>query len=186
MVKMSGDDVFRLYERLYFWEIERRDRIDARVPVIIVLVLALVSLQSYLLNKLLPLMNDDYVIASVILLGISLGTLIVAIVYLLMSWHGHDYAYLPNAMALEDRRDVLRRHLDDANVDDAEKEDWLAAYTSKDLFEYYVECGSLNFDNNNSKSTRLYVTFNWLIGSIVSGIISFALLIVKNGIWTTC
>lgn len=187
MPKMSGDDVFRLYERLYFWEIERRDRISARVPVLLVIVLALVSLQSYLLDKLLPLTCSAYVIVSAAFLGLSAATLIAAVLYLVMSWHEGEYAYLPMSSTLEEHRSALRKHFKEEGTERTYDEDeWLATELGRDLFEYYVECGSQNFANNKLKSKRLHIAFNWLLAAIGSGVVSFILFKVKEGIWKVC
>lgn len=179
----SDRDIFGLYERVYFWEIDRRDKIGSRVPVLLVLVISIVSLQSYLLEKLLPLTDDSYVVASVVFLGISIASLIGAVVYIIRSWHGPEYLYLPKASTLEGRRDYIWRHLEDQDMDASDREKWLAEFTRKDLFEYYVECGSANRDTNTSKSRRLHVAFNWLVLSISLGIASYILWIAKAGLW---
>ena len=48
---MNESDVFALYERLYFHEIERRSAIDARANLPLALLLAQSGLLAYLLNK---------------------------------------------------------------------------------------------------------------------------------------
>jgi len=179
----SDRDIFSLYKQVYFWEINRRDKIGSRVPVLLVLVLAIVSLQSYLLEKLLPLTDDGYIILSALLLSTSITSLIGAVVCIIKSWHGYEYLYLPKASTLEKRRDDIRRHLENQDIDADDRDYWLTEFTRKDLFEFYIECGSANRDANTSKSKWLYIAFNWLILSISLGIASYVLWIIKTGTW---
>jgi len=178
--KITTETIFELYERLYFWEIGRRDNISKRIPVLLVIVLSLVSLQSFLIDKLLPFENILNNIIPSLGLGLSIIALVIGATYLVCSWHAGTYLYLPNAEIIENRRSILKKHYVDEQLGD-DKDSWVAERIGIDLFEYYIESSSKNSEINKLKSKRLYIASNWLIRAIAIGLITFIILKVKEG-----
>lgn len=179
---LSHEKGYDLYQRLYFWEIERQDRINSRLPVILVIILTLAGLQSYMMEHLLPLSKEVPEVVAGILLLISMICLVVAAVYVKLAWLGHAYAYMPPADRLENHRKELREFCHDEAKPEGEIRD-LSTEFEADLSEYFIENGSCNYRLNKKKSLRFHVAFNWILGSIASSVASFIVVSLKNGIW---
>lgn len=178
--QISKEALFDLYERLYFWEIELRDKISARIPVLLVIVLSIASLQSFLIDKLLPWENVISNLIPCVTLALSVIALIFSVSYLVRSWHGMEYFLLPSAEKIENRRSILMKHYVEEKLGD-NKDTWVAEQIGADLFDYYIESSSKNSENNKLKSLRIYVATNWLIGAMAAGLTTFLFLKVKEG-----
>ena len=121
------------------------------------------------------------IIAGVLLL-VSMACLIMAAIYVKLAWHGHAYAYMPPADRLENHRKMLREYCDDEAKPEGEKRSLSVEFES-DLLKYFVEDASCNFRLNKKKSLRFHVAFNWILISIATGVMSFVVLKLKDGIW---
>ncbi len=174
--------LFEFYKRMYFWEIEQQDRINRRVPTLLGLILAVVGFQAYLTKNILPVEVTCSGMVAAFLLVIGWGCLIVSAVLLKLAWYGPSYSYMPAAKRLEEHRKRLQEHLRD-NVPEQDGWEGVSAEFEKDLYEYFIEDGTFNFDVNKTRTWRLYWAFNWLLGSIGAGVISFILLTLKDGLW---
>ncbi len=171
---LKDDDLYQLYQRLYFHEIDLRDRIHARVPILLAIVLALIGMQSYMVNSLFSATWSKYeIVLLVCLLGVSVSALIVAVVYIVRSWHGFSYKYLPFVEQLETHRGVLREYY--RKYDATDMDGSLAKKVGGVFFNYFVECASCNATLNDKKSERLHVAFWWLIGSMATGFLALVL-----------
>ena len=183
-MELLDNKLHELYERLYFWEIERQDRINSRVPVLLVIILALAGFQSFLIEHLLPMEKATPQVIAGVLLLVSMACLIMAAIYVKLAWHGHAFAYMPPADRLEEHRKKLNEYCEDeANPEGKREKRSLALEFESDLLEYFVEDASCNFRLNKKKSLRFHVAFNWILISIATGVISFVVLKLKDGIW---
>jgi len=179
-MEMPDDETFATYERLYYWELERHNQIDSRAPVLLAIVLAVVGMQSYLIKKYIPLGPNLYNISTMIPFFLSAACLVIAVVYLYRSWSGPEYLFIPKTSTLEEYRNYYRNYLKENGFSESDQDTFLAEYTRLQLCEYYVECESENHATNYSKSTRLHVALNWLVGSICFGVISYIFWILRS------
>jgi hypothetical protein len=183
--EMTPEQLQKFYERLYFWEIERQHKISNRVTVFLILILSMVGFYSYLIDHLLPLEKTTFEITAGILLCVSVACLFIAAIYVKFAWHGQKYRSIPAADRMEDhRKEIIKYYKDEAIPDSGfrSSNDEFGA----DMFDYFVENGSTNYRINNLRSERFYLAFNWMLGSIATGVISFAILKLKDGIWASC
>lgn len=178
---MSIDTRYSLYERLHFWEIDLRDKINNRLPVLLGIILALVGFESYLISKLFPLQQSCIGFVMGALLFISMLCLGISVCYLVRSWHGMEYALLPAAQHLEERAVEFREYCDSLpDCDDSEQ--CLATEIGRDMFQLYVTCGSHNHELNKLKSFRLHRAFDWILGSLGLAVATYILLMLSGDI----
>jgi hypothetical protein len=170
--------LFLLYERTHFWEIELRDRINNRLPLILGVVLALAGLESYLIDRLLPLQADATNISVTCLVLFSVISLLVSGYHVVRSWHGMEYALLPSAKVLEEHVEKLRDYCADPDCNDIDR--CIESEITADLISLYIECSARNRELNKEKSSRLYRAFNWIICSVASGIVAYILLMLSG------
>lgn len=149
---MNQEQLFLFYEKLYFQELERREKLSARLNVPLAILVAVVGFQSFMLNS-----------ASVAISGWSgflfwtffvLATCatVMGAWFFKASWFGHTDKLLPTANETE----AYRSQLIDLyrNYDDKEQlvENALKEY----LYEYYKQFSSENTVNNDARAYRLY------------------------------
>ncbi len=180
--KMTPDQLHKFYERLYFWEIERQDKIYNRVNVYLILILTLAGFQSYLIDQLLPIEKTTSEISAGFLLVVSIICLVIAAIYVKFAWHGHAYAYIPAADRIEDHRKEIIEYCEDEAKPEGEDRSPSTEFGA-DMFDFFVENGSHNRRINNLRSERFYSAFNWMLISITTGVVSFVVLKLKDGIW---
>ena len=106
---MSKNPLFDLYEKLYFHEIEVRERLGSRLQTPLAIIVSLIGVLAYLFQN----FAQDHIALNVFmflgLLGLSTVALLVAVYFFIRSWYGHTYAFLPSADATEQYRKLLQR-----------------------------------------------------------------------------
>ncbi len=174
-VNIQNDGRYSLYEKLHFWEIDLRDRINSRLPILLAIILALFGVESYLINELRSMQSSPIELVVTALLFLSVTCLFISIYHTVRSWHGLEYALLPSAQRLDDQAQELREYC--ASLPDCDDiDECLATEIRIDLFRLYVRCGSRNHELNIVKSFRLHCAFNWILGSLGFALVTYILL----------
>lgn len=164
-------DTYSLYEQLYYRELELRDRIDSRVPTVLVIVLALAGWIAYVVDGLLsiPWSTMGGIALAIQLFGII--ELVVAVVYLVKAWYGYTYWRLPLTERLEQHRQELNNYYGQkSSVPDVSTE------FEKDIKLYFIECSGKNAAANDKKADCLHKAFGWIITSAAFTFVAFVLL----------
>ena len=148
---MTRDERFQLYEKLYFHEIERREKINARLSLPLAAVLANVGLLSFLLNsqsRPAGLLGATFWL----LLAASTVALLTGAWFFRKAWFGHTDKLLPTADQIEAYHATLVNTYDDFKAKDALVEEHFGNF----LFDYYKRFSSANAVNNDQRSYNVY------------------------------
>jgi hypothetical protein len=167
---MNSTERATLYEKLYFGELERRDKISARLALPFAVIVATVGLLSYFLQ--LPEKPDVLPWNAMFwsLYGASVAALLAGVWFFRKAWFGHTDRLLPTAGHIEEYYRLLeetyRSYEDSQSLVDKHFRDF--------LFKYFVECSSANAINNDRRSFDIYRATASLTASVL---LAFSLIV---------
>lgn len=170
---MSELDLFKLYERLYFDELERRERISARLNLPFALLLAQFGFLSLMLEG--AWHSRERVFAQLFWILFLLATVatIVAAWCFRKAWFGFTDKLLPTANATERYRQELLVHYKDYEDSEQLVQNALKLY----LYTYYMQFSSVNAVNNDTRSFKLYQSNVSLAVAVVLASLAYVLLL---------
>lgn len=149
---MTRDERFQLYEKLYFHELERRDKINARLSLPLAAILANVGLLSFMLNSADRPHGQFLAVSFWLLFCASSAALLVGAWFFRKAWFGHTDKLLPTAAQIEAYHDQLSKTYEEfANSQELVKE-----HFGNFLFDYYRRFSSANAINNDQRSYNIY------------------------------
>jgi hypothetical protein len=166
---MDKDGLFSLYEKLYFHEIEVREKLTGRLQLPLAILVGELGLIGYMLSNKTNVAFSYYICAFWSFYILSCASVLAAIYYFIRSWHGYEYSFIPSPSAI----DVYRCQLIEFYTDDEEKEILVKSALKNFLYDYYCKCSSKNTDNNDRRSITLHKTSTFLIVSVVLLFCSF-------------
>ena len=116
---MNRSELIKLYERLYFHELDRRDKISARQATPLGAMVGLVAIVAFLLNN-KPNFSTQYLAASFwLLLAAAVICLVIGGWHFRNSWLAHGERHVATAAEIDNYFDKLEAHYSDQpNVSD--------------------------------------------------------------------
>lgn len=163
----ADEDHYKLYEKIYFFEAERKEKLIARLNLPLAMLVALSSFLSYLLGKAPPSTTTAGIFFWIFLscCGICVG---LGIYHFARAWRlrNVDLA-LPTSAKLE----VHRQQLLDYYGPGAEGV--ANGFFIQTMADYYVMGASTNSINNDDRSGELDLLSKFVIWSIVLAVFSF-------------
>lgn len=166
---MSMNPLIDLYEKLYFHEIEVREKLGGRLQTPMAIVVSLIGVLTYLLQNFDKGRTSTSTVAFLFLFAISIVTLVTAVYFFVRSWYGNTYAFLPSAAATEEYRQLLQKTYEKYKDGDSLAETYLNDY----LCTKYIECATQNTQCNDLRSLHLHKTNGTLIASTVLIAVTF-------------
>jgi len=149
---MNKEQLFSFYEKLYFQELERREKLSARLNVPLAILVAVVGFQSFMLNNAPVGIScwSDFLFWA-FFVSASCATAMGAW-FFKASWFGHTDKLLPTANETE----AYRSQLIDFYKDFDEKEQLVENALKQYLYDYYKQFSSENTVNNDARAYHLY------------------------------
>jgi len=166
---MKSEDLFKLYEKQYYHEIEVRDKLNARLQIPLAVLVATIGFLGFMLQNKSPDVSGFGVALFWVAYGVSLVGVVFSVVFFRKSWFGHTDKLLPTAIETENYRQQLIDLYEPYESKDELVEEGLKKY----LFNYYVEFSSQNTINNDSRSYNLYKMTVSLTTSAIFAFIAF-------------
>jgi len=160
---VNNEKVFELYEKLYFHEVEAREKISARLQIPLAIILSITSVYAYLLKGISINNTGSWNIAFCILFFVSFTIHCFSMVYFIRVFYGHTYEFLPSASETEKYRNKLIETYSDY-TDHCEL---VAKYFNEYLFKYFNECSSANTIVNDSRSEFLHKCNTFSIANVI-------------------
>ena len=140
-----------LYEKLYFHELERREKISARLALPFAAILAVVGLLSFLLNS-ESQPQSHWWLPFWLLFAASSVALLTGAWFFRKAWFGHEDKLLPTAHDIESYHTTLQNtYAEFENSDELVKEHFNAF-----IFDYYKRFSSENAISNDQRSYNIY------------------------------
>lgn len=166
---MSKNPLIDLYEKLYFHEIEVREKLGGRLQAPMAIIVSLIGALTYLLQNFDKEHNSAYATWFFFLLALSSVVLIIAVYFFVRSWYGNTYAFIPSADATEQYRQLLQKTYEQYKDGDSLAETYLNDY----LCTKYIACATQNTQCNDLRSLSLHKTNGTLIVSTILVAASF-------------
>ena len=149
---MNEESRFLFYERIYFYELERKEKLISRLNLPLTILVVLLSFFSYMLGN-APTTDDGYVgVFFWVFYFCALICLLRGAYYFWISWQLPDFDKgLPTLIAMEAYRADATAHfaIHGENTDDAE------TYFKSVILNYYIEGASVNTENNDQRGANL-------------------------------
>jgi len=166
---MNKDELFNLYEKLYFHEIENRDKITSRLQLPLAIFISIFSMLGFMVRNINYELNNSLLITYFILLTLSIIPVTIGIYYFIRGFFGHEYEYIPNALKTEEYNIKLHNTYKKFESGDNIAEGHLRDY----LYRDYYECSSKNSEVNDNRSLFIHRSNFFIIVSILPLLITF-------------
>lgn len=172
---MPKNPLFDLYEKLYFHEIEVREKLGGRLQTPMAIIVSLIGVLTFVVQNFDREHGTTSARLFLVLLTSSVCTLVAAIYYFVRSWYGNTYAFLPSAEATEQYRKLLQNTYEQYKEGDVLAENYLNDY----LCTNYIRCATQNTQCNDNRSLNLHKTNGALIVSTI--LVAFLFLVFYMG-----
>jgi hypothetical protein len=156
---MEKKEVFQLYEKLYFHEIDSREKLNSRLQTPLTLIVSFVGVHAFMLQSYGHQGFNVAAIAFISLITLSAIYLSWSTVYFVRSWYNNTYSFLPSALDTENYRQSLIRLYQPYENGRQLASDHFSNY----LMDYYVRYSSANTECNDRRSIYLHKTNGALI-----------------------
>lgn len=169
---MLKNPLFDLYEKLYFHEIEVREKLGGRLQAPMAIIVSLVGLLGFLLQNLdkqQATAAANLTLVFVVFLVACATALLCAGYFFIRSWYGNTYAFLPTAEDTENYRKILESTYAEYKGGDNLAEKNLNDY----LCSYYIKCSTQNTRCNDQRSLNLHKTNSTLIVATLLAVFSY-------------
>lgn len=156
---MNDEKRFELYEKLYFHEVEAREKISSRLQIPLALLLSVTSVYAILVKG-ISFENGslwNFCFGGFFLFSVAL--FITSASYFVKSFYGHTYEFIPSALTTESYRNKLIETYSDYD----ECDELVDKHFNEYIFRYYNECSSANTVVNDKRSEFLHKCNTYLI-----------------------
>ncbi|RFC34519.1 MAG: hypothetical protein DID91_2727702655 [Candidatus Nitrotoga sp. MKT] len=166
---MSKNPLFGLYEKLYFHEIEVREKLGGRLQTPMAIIVSLIGVLAYLLQNFDKDHISTFAALFIFLLTLSSLALVAAMCFFVCSWYGHTYAFLPSAEETEKYRQLLQKTYKQYKNGNTLAETYLNDY----LCTKYIALATQNTQCNDKRSLNIHRTNGTLIVAVILVALTF-------------
>lgn len=153
-------DVNLFFKEVYSFEIERRDKLDAIVGVLLTAITGVIVAIVFVLGD--KGLQDSYPDKQIVTVTFSITIFMIGIsaIFLVTGFHGRVYKYV-------DYSDKLKKYYDDLNIYHSGSEE----KTQKEFFDsltgQYIKFSSHNAKANDEKSENYFQARQWFSWSLL-------------------
>ncbi len=151
---MDDERALLFYERMYFHELDNREKLTARLQLSLAILTALVALLAYIVSRttLQSGPGPFAVAAFLVSFASSTATLSASAWFFIRALWGHSYECLPVATEIEKYRELLAETYKDYPDGDS----LTATHHKRFLVRYFAECASVNASVNQRRYELLH------------------------------
>lgn len=161
---MDRDSTFKEH---YFWELQRRDSLNASLAFPVGVVTLLFG-ATYAMSQSVSLDMVGWNAALLMLLAVTATLLAVGVYYLVQAYWGYTYKHMPLSARLLDYKEGLVAYHSACGKDDTDSLKYAEQEFCKDLDRAYAENCEINSENNDSKSSNIFRANLYIIAAIAS------------------
>lgn len=165
---MKDEELFNFYEKIYFHELELREKLNARLQTPLAILVVEVSFLAYIFTN----SNADYyngwaysfiflIIITTIIIGIAIG-------YLFKSFLNFTYKHLPSTKEINTYRDDLIKIYSPYEKSD----DLVEKYTKQAIYNHFTEASSVNSQINEKRSHFIHRTNIFILAGIITSLLA--------------
>ena len=155
---MNKSELTKLYERLYFHELDRRDKIAARQATPLGAMVGLVAIIAFLLNNKPTFSDHNLALFFWATLGAAAACLIVGAWHFRDSWLQHNERHVATAAEIDDYFNKLEKHY----ADKPDAPDLVEHDFSQFLLDTYRRSATTNAQQNDLRSNSLHSAGTWM------------------------
>lgn len=166
---MEKKDVFQLYEKLYFHEIDSREKLNSRLQTPLTLIVSFVGVLAFFLQN---YGHQGFSFAAILfsfLLILSAISLTLATTFFVKSWYNNTYSFLPSAQDTENYRQSLIKLYESYKNCSQLASDYFSDY----LMKNYICCSAANTECNDRRSIYLHKTNGALVVTAAIAFLAF-------------
>lgn len=170
---MDKRQLFELYEKTYFHEMEVREKLVGRVQINFALIATGFAVLSYMV-RMLDFSRNHIVLGLfivAILLCISLSCF--CVYHLVKAFWGNEYEGMPTGRDIDNYRDEMVAYKSQIEVYNKENPDSLVPEVDVDksvsdfIYSKFRDCSSHNTFVNDSRSAHIHDSFRWLLRTTI-------------------
>lgn len=167
---MDFNERFSFYEKLYFHELERKEKLIGRLNLPLAMLVGLTSFLGYMLNK-APTTEDGWpAVFFWSFYGIAVICIAVSAWEFKSAWGRREYDFiLPTTENLEN----YRLKIQDYYKDEEDGENTHKQIFKETIYNYYITGTSRNATNNDKRGENLNQLSIYLVAAIVFSMLSF-------------
>lgn len=183
---MNKKYLFELYEKLYFHEMEVRERITNRVQITFALVATGYTILSYMMRMLdytvINLATNIFIIAT----GITFILSIMCLYFLVRAFWGNTYEGMPSPVQTDLYRENLKSHKKSIEQYNKKypknKQQKINVDSSiyEHLYQKFRDCSTHNTEVNDRRSKQLHQAFKWLLFAAIPMLVSSVTFIIYD------
>lgn len=161
---MDDDKALLFYEKLYFHELDSREKLTGRLQLSLAILTAFVAAFAYVVSRTTFQSEPGSVAFAVFVasLASSAALLLAAAIFFIKALWGHSYECLPLATKIEEYRLLLT----DTYKDYEDGELLSTDYHKRFLVRYFAECASLNASVNERRYKFLHYCVSYTVYSL--------------------
>lgn len=165
---------FELFKQMHNFELEQKERINARISIPIGILSLLVGGFIYYFRNSNHLVSGGWLYAFYISLAIYAGLIIHALLLVKRAYFGHDYGYMPKASEIHAYVDYYANYYDNylAGQTQQSKDDYIESQLNNRLYEIYIVAIDKSIVSNELKNRYLSSIGGVLIALIIIGAFS--------------
>ncbi|MGF6595056.1 hypothetical protein [Pseudomonas sp. 2835] len=173
---MTQDKLFEYYEKIYFYELSRKEQIFSRLSIPLATIIAISGFYSVILGGDRATLTLGAKIWFLTILTTSAASLSVGVYFFIDALLGKIDENMPEPNTIEKYRlDLLEYYSDEVEAE---------TKTAKALKEYYYEkymnCATICTVNNDRKSSSLYFCNLALISAALIAVIAYAVITIPK------
>jgi hypothetical protein len=166
---MDKKELFKLYEKLYFHEIESRDKITSRLQLPLAIFVSILSMLGFMIRNINFHLDTTLIVSYYVCLFITITPVFFGIYYFIKAFYGHEYQLMPTASETEEYNLKLHKTYEEFDSGKELAEKYLTEYLYKD----YHECSSVNSETNDKRSEFIHRSNFFIILSILPLLVTF-------------
>ncbi|CAM2834841.1 hypothetical protein [Vibrio rarus] len=166
---MNRDKLFPFYEKMYFHEMETREKLFTRVQINFALIFTGFSIVSYMLRMLDFSVYREAAIAFVVLAVLSIALSAIGVWHLISAFWGNEYKGVPSPKETDGYRVEVQQYvvsINQYNEDYPENKQPVVdvdEMVSQFIYEQLRDCSSHNTDINDTRFARIHNSVRWLL-----------------------
>ncbi|MDO6561212.1 hypothetical protein [Paraglaciecola chathamensis] len=159
------------YEKLYFHELDIRDKLDQRLKLSMTVFAIIGAMALYLFDDSRRDKIQDVSCIFVVLYFSACISFLASIIFFIKSWYGYTYKMLPDAVTLENYyQDTFNHYMD---IDERNAQNWTNESFKEYLLITFRDYVAANTVNNDKKAYNLHLSNSAILIAFFLYLISY-------------
>jgi Na+-transporting methylmalonyl-CoA/oxaloacetate decarboxylase gamma subunit len=166
---MQDDKRNELYEKLYFHEIDARDKVVSRLQIPLALLFSVLSIFAVLMKGVSSAGYEQWHFIFYVPFALSVLLFVASSVYFVGAFYDHEYSFMPPAKEMEDYRNVLITHYEPYEG----AKEYVTQAFSDFIYGHFNRCSTANTVVNDLRSRRIHMCNRFLLFTAIPLLLSF-------------